>query len=97
MLIKNIPNLDKKNKIIGNVFHVFYIKNIEASVFDSNMDIPLIYGEKNIIYKYLKSLDIVLPKFIKQVVIHYYVPSKYGHRLFFKYEGDINTVKTPLI
>lgn len=91
MVTKNIINIDKNSpdKISGNVFYIFVKDSLNTSVFDADMTIPIIFGNKNIALQVIRKNLPLLCRY-KSVIVHFYklVGEKYIHKG--KYDGDNN-------
>jgi hypothetical protein len=72
MLVPNIINPEKRGKIEGSTFHVFFLDALTASMFDKYMDSPIIYGNKAIVKETVKRLSEHLPKTTTRVRIFFY-------------------------
>ena len=94
MLIKNVITTEKKGKIYGDTFHVFYL-GVEAVLYDELFDTPIIYGNKNIVKNTLKNFKKYLPSYIRNITIYYYQPSTNGLIKRFKFTGPLDKVITP--
>jgi hypothetical protein len=55
MLVKNIVYHEKRTKgIVGPTFHYFDYKNGECALFDSLIDQPIIFGQRNIVDSFIR-------------------------------------------
>lgn len=96
MIIPNVINSEKRGKIEGSVFHVFFLAdNITASVFDKYMDVPIIYGNKNLIKATLKQFKEHLPESTTRVRIFFYKISPPEFKLKMKYDGLTTNIIVP--
>lgn len=93
MLSKNVLNPNKKGKLIGRVFHIFYPDLNTSMLFDSDLSEPIIYGSKNIVMTNVKKLDVLLDvKPEIKVMIFSYILTKDGYRRIDTYNGPISTI-----
>lgn len=93
MLTKNVLNPNKKNKLSGNVFHIFYPNMNESVLFDNDMSECIIHGSKNIVMTHVKKLDElmgVVPT--TKVRIYSYILAQEGYRKIDMYNGPIETI-----
>ena len=95
MIVPNIIHPEKRGKIEGSTFHVFFLDITTAVVFDKHMDIPIIYGNKNIIKAILRSFYKHLPETTTRVRIFFYkiVPPEFKMKM--KYEGLTSNIVVP--
>ena len=93
MVPQNVINLEKKGKIIGLVFHIFYVDLNTSYLFDSDFSSPIIWGSKNIVMTWIKKLD-ELTNTTKQtkVRIYSYLMTNQGYRRIDIYNGPIETI-----
>ena len=93
MVSQNIINLEKKGKIEGLVFHIFYVDLNTSYLFDSNFSTPIVWGSKNIVMTWVKKLD-ELTNTTKQtkVRIYSYLLTNQGYRRIDIYNGPIETI-----
>jgi len=93
MLSQNVLNPNKKGKLEGAVFHIFYPDLHTSIFFDRNLDEPIIFGNKNVVMIQVKNLDELMnvPKTTK-VRIYSYIISPEGYRRFDTYNGPIETI-----
>jgi hypothetical protein len=94
MLVKNVLNKEKKDKIFGNTFHVFFL-GLSCVLYDSLFDEPIIYGNKNIVKNKVKNLNKILSKQIRNVKITYYTIFEEELKKRFKYDGPIDDIIVP--
>lgn len=93
MVSQNVINIEKKDKIIGRVFHIFYPDLNTAILFDSDMSMPIIWGSKNIVMINVKKLDTLMHvEPITKVRIYSYILSIEGYRRIDTYNGPISTI-----
>jgi hypothetical protein len=74
MLVKRVLNPTKKNKVIGNTFHLIFL-GTEAVLFDSLWDEPIIYGNKNLVRIAIsdpKKLVTLLDTNVKEIIVYLY-------------------------
>ena len=96
MLPKNVFNPDKT--IEGSVFHLFYMDLNTVTLFDKNLNIPIMWGAKTIVIGALKNIDKELkvnPNY--KVRIYSYILGQEGFRKVQTYNGPIETIGKYLI
>lgn len=93
MLVANVLNLNKKGKIQGSVFHLFYPDIHTSILFDKDMSEAIIFGSKNIVMTQIKKLDVLMgvPPTTK-VKIYSYITSPDGYRRTDTYYGNISLI-----
>jgi len=94
MLAQNVVNLNKKDKILGSVFHLFYPDLTNAILFDMDLTEPIIYGSKNVVMTTLKKIDTIMPvaDAATKVRIYSYILGYEGYRRIDTYNGPIGTI-----
>jgi len=93
MIAKNVLNHEKKDSIIGNVFHLYYYSLAEAVLYDVDMVNPIIYGNKSIVLTNLKNIyKIMNVPITSQVVVVSYLLTTDGYKKFDIYKGPIETL-----
>ena len=93
MLPQNVINSEKKGKISGNVFHIFYIDLNTAILFDHDLSVPIMWGSKSIVMTKVKNLDELMDVTPKtKVRIYSYILSADGYRRIDTYYGPIETI-----
>ena len=98
MLSQNVLNTEKKGRIEGRVFHIFYPNLNEAVLFDSELFVPIIWGSKTIVIGALKGIDEKMNvKKESKVRIYSYVLGTEGFRRIQTYNGPIETIGKYLI
>lgn len=93
MIVKNVINPEKRGKIEGFVFHLFYPDTINSVLFDSDFSTPIIWGSKNIVMTQLKKIDELMkvtPE--SKVRIYSYILDHNGYRRIDTYNGPIDTI-----
>jgi hypothetical protein len=96
MIVPNIIHPEKRGKIDGTVFHVFFLAdNITASVFDKYMDIPIIQGNKNLVKATLRKFNEHLPTTTTRISIFYYKLTPPEFKMKMKYQGLTTTILVP--
>jgi hypothetical protein len=93
MLSANVLNTEKKGKIEGYVFHLFYPDLNTACFFDKDLSSPIIFGSKNVVMTNVKKLDTIAgvdPE--TKVWIYSYIMSQDGYRRIDTYHGPISTI-----
>jgi hypothetical protein len=93
MLAQNVVNPEKKDKIEGPTFHLFYLDMNTAILFDRNLQVPIIWGSKNVVMTNLKKMDELMgvPNTSK-VRIYSYIFTTEGYRRIDTYNGPIETI-----
>lgn len=98
MLAQNVINTEKRDKIHGRVFHLFYLDLNSAVLFDCDLAVPIMWGSKNIVITTLKKLDeLINVKKETTVRIYSYILGQEGYRRIQTYNGPINTISKYLI
>lgn len=93
MLSKNVLNIEKKENIEGNVFHLFYPDINTSILFDQDLSIPIIWGSKNVVMANVKKLDELMKvKNTSKVKIYSYIMSPEGYRRIDTYYGPIESI-----
>jgi hypothetical protein len=94
MLSQNVVNPDKKGKVLGQVFHLFYPNLNSAFLFDRDFTVPIIWGSKNVVMTALKDINELMPTADKttKVRIYSYITSTDGYRRIDTYNGPIETI-----
>lgn len=93
MIPKNVVNPNKRNKIIGNVFHLFYPDLNTSFLFDNDFIEPIIFGSKNVVMTTLKGIDREMNvKPNSKVWIYSYIMTSEGYRRIDIYHGPIETI-----
>ena len=96
MIVPNIINPEKRDKIEGSTFHVFFFDdNVTAAVFDKYMDIPIIHGNKTIVKATVKRFNEHLPKTTTRVRIFFYKIAPPEFKMKMKYEGLVDKIVVP--
>lgn len=99
MLPKNVINSEKKGKITGTVFHLFYMDMNTSVLFDSNLSIPIIWGSKSIIITLLKNITREMPMATEdtKVIIYSYILGSEGYRRIQTFNAPISEIGKYLI
>lgn len=93
MIPKNVVNSEKKSKVEGNIFHLFYSDLHTSILFDRNLVAPIIFGSKAVVMGVLKKIDELMNvKPITKVKIYSYIISTDGYRRVNTYEGPISGI-----
>jgi hypothetical protein len=95
MVSKNVVNPEKKGKIVGTVFHLFYPELSTSILFDADLSIPIIWGSKNVVMTTLKKIDELMvgpASGVTKVRIYSYVLTQDGYRRIDTYNGPIETI-----
>jgi hypothetical protein len=95
MIIPNIINVEKRGKIEGSTFHVFYLDVTTAVLFDKFMDVPIIYGKKIIVNSVIKNFSEHLPPTTKKIRIFFYKNAPPEFKMKMKYEGTTDKIIVP--
>lgn len=93
MLAQNVVNSNKKGKIQGKVFHLFYMDLNTSILFDKDFTEPIVWGSKNVVMTNLKKIDEIMqvPSATK-VVVYSYILGQEGYRRIDTYNGPIETL-----
>jgi len=94
MLIPNIINTEKKGKIDSFIFHVYFTKD-KGIIFDEHMDVPIIWGNKNVVKNTLKKFDTIINHPDRPIKIYYYQPYPIEFKMKLKFEGMPNKLIIP--
>ena len=99
MLPQNVINPEKRDKINGKVFHLFYIDLNTLVLFDRDLNIPIMWGSKTIVIGYLKKIDteMKVPNTTKVRIYSYILDYENGFRKIQTYNGPIETIGKYLI
>ncbi len=94
MLTQNVVNPNKKGKIKGRIFHLFYPDSSTSILFDRNLSEPIIFGSKNVVMtNAVKKLDELMDvKPDTKVIVYSYILVKEGYRRTDTYNGPIETI-----
>ena len=94
MLVQNVINTEKRGKILGTVFHLFYPDLHTAVFFDSDLSTPIIFGSKNVVMaNAVKKLDDLMATLkTTRVKIYSYIFTQDGYRRIDTYYGPIETI-----
>ena len=93
MLPKNVLNTEKREKIVGSVFHLFYPDLYTAVLFDKDLTTPIIWGSKNVVMTNVKRIDELMgAKPTDTVRIYSYILGQEGYRKIDMYNGPIETI-----
>jgi hypothetical protein len=95
MIVPNVINPNKRDKIIGSTFHVFFLENNTVSVYDKFMDEPVIRGNKAIVRATIKNFKDHLPKSTTRVRIFFYKHSPPEFKMKMKYDGLTSGIIVP--
>lgn len=93
MVPQNVVNTEKRDKIEGRVFHLFYPDLNTSLLFDRDFVTPIIWGSKTIVMTWTKKLDELMgvPNTTK-VRIYSYILGQDGYRRIDTYNGPIETI-----
>lgn len=95
MVSKNVVNPEKKEKILGTVFHLFYPDLNTSILFDRDFSTPIIWGSKNVVMTNLKNINKLMAgatTTATKVRIYSYVLTADGYRRIDTYNGPIETI-----
>ena len=93
MLSANVVNTEKKGRIAGSVFHLFYPDMNTSILFDKDISTPIIFGNKNVVMTTLKKIDELMGVVITtKVRIYSYILTTEGYRRIDTYNGPIETI-----
>lgn len=93
MLAQNVVNPEKKGKVEGVIFHLFYPDLNNAILFDRDFTTPIIWGNKNVVMTNLKKIgDIIGVNSTTKVRVYSYIISQDGYRRIDTYNGPIDTI-----
>ena len=93
MVSQNVVNLEKKGKLEGNVFHLFYPDLNTSILFDRNFTAPIIWGSKNVVMSQVKKLhELMDVPITTKVRIYSYILATEGYRRIDIYSGPIETI-----
>lgn len=74
MLIKKVLNPSKKKNVKGNTFHLLFL-GIDAVLYDTLWDEPIIYGNKGLVRVAItdpRKLTALLPLGVKEITLYVY-------------------------
>lgn len=94
MIIPNIIHPEKRGKISSKTFHVFYLDNQLAVLFDKYLDIPIIYGSKTIVNGVLRKFNDHIQYPDSKIRIFFYKPIP-EFKFKFKFEGLASKIVVP--
>jgi len=99
MLAQNVINPEKRDKIKGTVFHLFYKDLNTLVLFDRDLNIPIIYGGKTIVIGFLKKIDTMMnmPPTTTVRVYSYISDVANGFRKIQTFNGPIENIGKYLI
>jgi hypothetical protein len=95
MVSQNVVNSEKKGKIEGNTFHLFYMDLNTSILFDKDLTTPIIHGSKSVVLTHLKKIDQIIGGVAKpstKVRIYSYIITQDGYRRIDTYNGPIETI-----
>lgn len=97
MIVHNIIHPEKRGKIEGSIFHIFFLDTATAVMFDKLMDIPIIYGNKNIVKGVIRKFSEHLPESTTRVTLFFYKGNPIEYKMKMKYEGLTSKIVVPNI
>jgi hypothetical protein len=94
MVSANIINPEKKGKVVGHVFHVFYADLNTSYLYDRDLSVPIIWGSKNIVMTNLKKINEIagFAETDKVRIYSYILDAAAGYRRVDTYNGPCNTI-----
>jgi len=93
MIAQNVVNPEKKSKIQGFTFHLFYPDLNTSILFDKDFTSPIIWGSKNVVMTTLKKIgDLLGTDTSTKVRIYSYIMTQEGYRRIDTYNGPIETI-----
>jgi hypothetical protein len=95
MIVPNVINPNKRGKIVGSTFHVFFLADNTVSVYDKFMDEPVIRGNKAIVRATLKNFKDHLPKSTTRVRIIFYKLVPPDFKMKMQYDGLTSGIIVP--
>ncbi len=96
MLAQNVFNSEKT--IEGAVFHLFYMDLNTVTLFDRNLNVPIMWGSKTVVINALKNIyEKMKVKPTMQVIVYSYILGTEGFRRIQTYKGPIETIGKYLI
>jgi len=96
MLAQNVFNPEKE--IVGSVFHLFYMDLNTVTLFDRNLNIPIMWGSKTVVVNTLKNIyEKMKVKATMKVVVYSYILGTEGFRRIQTYNGPIDGIGKYLI
>lgn len=99
MLPQNVINPEKRDKISGRVFHLFYKDLNTLVLFDSDLNVPIAWGSKTVIIGLLKKIDTMMnmPPTTTVRVYSYISDAANGFRKIQTFNGPIENIGKYLI
>jgi hypothetical protein len=94
MLAQNVINPEKRDKISGKVFHLFYLDLNTAVLFDKDLTTPITWGSKSVVITHLKKIDTLMTKATPStpIRIYSYIIGQEGYRRIQTYNGLIENI-----
>ncbi len=93
MLSQNVINPEKRGKIEGAVFHLFYPDLKTAILFDRDLTTPIMWGSKNVVMTQVKNINKIMEvEATIKVRIYSYIITSEGYRRVDTYSGPIETI-----
>jgi hypothetical protein len=99
MLPQNVINPEKRSAITGRVFHLFYKDLNTIVLFDSDLNVPIIWGSKTVVVGYLKKIngEMNVPDTTTVRIYSYILDHSNGFRKIQTYNGPIENIGKYLI
>jgi len=99
MLPQNVINPEKREKINGKTFHLFYMDLNTLVLFDKDLNVPIIWGNKSVCIGYLKKIDTEMnvPATTTVRIYSYIMDYTNGFRKIQTYNGPIESIGKYLI
>jgi len=93
MIPPNVLNIDKKEKLKGTTFHLFYQDLHTSTFFDSDFSSPIVWGNKTVVMGWIKKLDELMNvEKETKVRIYSYIITTDGFRRTDTYNGPISMI-----
>lgn len=94
MLAQNVVNPEKKGKILGSTFHLFYPDLNTSYLFDRDFTTPIVWGSKNVVMTNLKKINELMgvQTAAKVRIYSYIMTATDGFRRIDTYNGPIETI-----
>ena len=99
MLSQNVINPEKRSSINGRVFHLFYKDLNTLVLFDSDLNIPIMFGGKTLVVGFLKKInkEMNVPDTTTVRVYSYILDQTNGFRKIQTFNGPISSIGKYLI
>ena len=99
MLPQNVINPEKRNRIVGHTFHLFYMDLNTLVLFDRELNIPIMFGGKTLVVGFLKKIndEMNVPDTTTVRIYSYILDQSNGFRKIQTYNGPISGIGKYLI